>query len=207
MTSAHPDVVVGAAPSSERSNGLRHWHGVVFQVLALTLAASGVGCGDDKPPRDQAVFWMGFAPAAGNTCASARTFSRPDETARATITGEGGGARLVDGDDDALVECTVSGGNGQFNVSFNLSSGDIGNVGVNGTVTQSGETPGTGTLDVDFSTTDFLLVQRDCTATVEQAFPGALWVSNLSCPMLRDPNSTSGLCVGTGGFIIENCSR
>jgi len=188
---------------------LRHWHGVVFQVLALALAASGVGCGDDKPPRDQAVFWMGFAPAAGNTCASARTFSRPDETARATITGDGGGERLVDGDDDALVECTVSDqGGGQFNVSFNLSTGDIGNVGVSGTVMWAGgETPGTGTLDVDFSTTDFLLVQRDCTATVEQAFAGAAWVSNLSCPMLRDPNSTSGLCVGTGGFIVENCSR
>jgi hypothetical protein len=175
----------------------------------MALAASGVGCGDDEPPKDQAVFWMGFAPAAGNTCASARTFSRPDETARATITGtSGGGERLVDGDGDALVECSVSGGNGQFNVSFNLSSGDIGNVGINGTAMWAGgDTPGTGTLDVDFSTTDFLLVQQDCTATVAQAFPGALWVSNLSCPMLRDPNSTSGLCVGTGGFIIENCSR
>lgn len=166
-----------------------------------------LGCGDDEPARDQTVFWMSLSANLGQMCSSIRSYSLPDDTARSIITGSGQGERLVDGD-DAIVECTVSeSGAGQFNVAFDLSSGEIGSFGARGTVSKMPNADGTGTFNINFVTTQFSLEQDGCTATVEEALEGALWVSNLSCPTFGDPRSPSIACTGTGGFILENCSR
>lgn len=151
---------------------------------------------------------MSLSPSQGSTCSSARTFNVPGPEARATIIGSGQGPRLVDGD-DGRVECNVSNGSaaGEFNVTVTLSSGEIGSLLLRGAVTLAGDAQGTGTFRVDFTTTQFSLTQTGCTATVEEALPGAVWVSNLTCPDLGDPSSPSIACVGTGGFIAENCSR
>jgi len=177
--------------------------------LALAGVVLATGCGDDKPAKDQTVFWVSLTTALGKTCSSARSFSLPDDTARDNIVNGGGGARLKDGGEN-IVECTVSEGNapGTFDVSYRVSKGEIGSYSANGVVTMPpGQKTGTGTLDVGFQSTQFSLTQEGCTATVNQAIAGAIWISSLSCPSLRDPSSPAIECVGSGGFIAENCSH
>src|SRR5690606_36335824 len=117
--------------------------------------------------------------------------------------GNGGGERLVDGD-DGFVECSVQqgGADGQFDLDVSLSAGVIGSLRI------SGEAAGTAaTVDVTFTTTSFSLEQDGCTATVREALAGAIWLDNLSCPGLVDRSSPAISCTGTGGLIAENCSR
>jgi len=202
----------GRRVHSERSMGLRQRLSVVFQILAVAGASLVLGCGEDKPASDQAVFWLQMSTASGQQCSSAAAFNLPDDTARTTIlAGATNTARLVDGEGDALVECRVAPGNGpgQFNVSVDLQGGSVANFSARGTVTKMpGVDEGTGTFDIDFAST-FSLNQQDCTATVGEAPEGggALWVKSLNCPALRDPSSPAIECTGTGGFIVENCSR
>jgi hypothetical protein len=201
--------VSSRATFNERSIGLRQ-RSLACGVLAIAGVALATGCGDDKPAKDQTVFWVSLSTSQGKTCSSARSYSLPDMSARDNIVGSGGGERLKDGGEN-LVECSVSKGTapGSFNVSYTVSVGEIGSYSASGVVTapaQAGQT-GTGTLDVSFQTTQFTLGQESCVATVKQAAAGVIWVSNLSCPTLKDENSPAVECVGTGGFIAENCSR
>jgi hypothetical protein len=185
---------------------LRHRRSLAFEVLALVALGGTLACGDDEPARDQSVFWMTLG-TSGATCSSARTYSVPDETARTVTSGNGQGERLVDGD-DGLVECRVQeAAAGQFNVSLNLTSGEIGALSIRGTASKAPNVDGTATIDIDFRTTGFRLQQDGCTATVREALAGAVWLDDLSCPGLIDPSSPSISCTGTGGLIIENCSR
>lgn len=164
-----------------------------------------LGCGDDKPARDQTVFWIALSASPGATCSSFETFDVPnDGTARNITTGNGAGARFVDGD-DGYVECSVEQGSaaGQFNLSLSVSAGDFGTLSVSGSA--AGEQA---TVDVDFTTTSAVtLSQDDCTATVEEVLAGAIWLKNLSCPGLVDRSSPGIACTGTGGLIAENCAR
>lgn len=184
---------------------LQHRRSWAVEVLALVAASSALACGDDEPARDQTVFWMTLSTSLGAQCSSFDTFDVPnDGTARNITTGNGAGARFVDGD-DGYVECTVEEGAaaGQFNVSLNLSAGDFGNLTVIGSAT--GEQA---TVDVSFTTTSSVrLSQDDCTANVEEVLAGAIWLKNLSCPGLVDPSSPGISCTGTGGLIAENCAR
>jgi hypothetical protein len=194
---------------NEWSIGLRHRRSLAFQVLILTGVVAAAGCGDDEPARDQTVFWTTLSTSLGNTCSSNNSFNLPDGSARDRIISGGGGDRLEDGD-GSIVECSVTDGNvaGTYNVTYRISVGEIGSYSASGIVTQTPGGPGgTGTLNVDFATTQFKLGQKGCTATVKQVLRGAIWITNLSCPELEDPSSPSISCVGTGGFIAENCSR
>jgi hypothetical protein len=193
---------------------LRHRRSWAFEVLAASvvgglLTGGAIGCGDDEPARDQAVLWMQLTPAQNRTCSSARTFSLPDDGARNVITGSGGGDRLVDGSAGSFVECRVAGAgaSGQFNVSFNLSSGEIGSFSASGVVTMTSQTEGTGTFDIVFQTTSFTLRQDGCTATARAGLEGAVWLDGLNCSGLLDPSSPAIACTGTGGLIAENCAR
>ncbi len=183
---------------------MRQRRSLAFEVLALAALGGAFACGDDEPARDQSVFWMSLQTSPGATCSSARTYSLPDDTARAVTTGNGQGERLVDGD-EGLVECTVQeGAAGQFSLSVNLSSGEIGSLSIRGS---ANKTDGTATVDVDFTTTGFRLTQDGCQATVREALPGALWLDDLSCPGLIEPSSPGVTCNGAGGLIVENCAR
>jgi hypothetical protein len=177
-----------------------------MEVLALAAVSGALACGDDKPARDQTVFWIALSASLGAQCSSFETFDVPnDGTARNITTGNGNGARFVDGSDDGYVTCTVEEGSadGQFNVDLRLSAGDFGTLSVVGVAAG-----GQATVDVDFTTTSALsLSQDDCTATVEEALAGAIWLKNLSCPGLVDPSSPGISCTGTGGLIAENCAR
>lgn len=177
-----------------------------MEVLALAAVSGALACGDDKPARDQTVFWIALSASLGAQCSSFETFDVPnDGTARNITTGNGNGARFVDGSDDGYVTCTVEEGSadGQFNVDLRLSAGDFGNLSVVGVAAG-----GQATVDVDFTTTSALsLSQDDCTATVQEALAGAIWLKNLSCPGLVDPSSPGISCTGTGGLIAENCAR
>jgi hypothetical protein len=177
--------------------------------LVLAGAALALGCGDDKPAKDQTVFWLQMSTGVGQRCSSTASLSLPDDTARQAIIGNGSGERLVDGDDDVIVECAVTptATSGQYQVSFDLTGGAVASFSARGTVDKMPGVPGTGSLDIDIATSQFSLNQDDCTATVQEAIGGALWVRNLSCPALRDPSSPEIECTGTGGFIIENCAR
>jgi hypothetical protein len=171
--------------------------------------ALATGCGDDKPAKDQTVFWISLSTPLGKTCSSAKSFNLPDDTARANIVGGGGGERLKDGGEN-IVECTVSKGSapGTFNVSYNVSVGEIGSYSASGVLpAPPPDGTSTGPLDISFQTTQFTLGQESCVATVKQLKDGLIWVNNLSCPSLKDDNSPAVECVGTGGFIAENCSH
>jgi hypothetical protein len=184
---------------------LRQRRSWAVEVVALAAMAGTLACGDDKPARDQTVFWLALSPPLGATCSSIDTFDVPnDGTARNITTGNGTGARFVDGS-DGYVTCTVQpgGADGQFNLSMTLSAGDFGNLTVSGTA--SG---GQATVDVAFTTTSSIdLAQDGCTATVKEALAGAIWLQNLSCPTLKDDSSPGIACTGTGGLIAENCAR
>ena len=175
----------------------------------LAGASLALGCGDDEPAKDQTVFWLQLSEGVGQNCSSTASLSLPDETARQAIIGNGSGERLVDGDDGVIVSCSVTptATNGQYAVSFDLTGGAVASFSVRGTVDKAPGVPGTGSLDVDIAASGIALNQDDCTATVQEAIGGALWVSNLTCPALRDPSSPAVECTGTGGFIIENCAR
>jgi hypothetical protein len=184
---------------------LQHRRSWAVEVLALAAMSGALACGDDEPARDQTVFWMTLSTSLGAQCSSFDTFDVPnDGTARNITTGNGSGARFVDGEGDGFVECSVEEGSaGQFNVSLSLSAGDFGNLSVIGVATGD-----QATVDVDFTTTTSVsLSQDDCTATVEEALAGAIWLKNLSCPGLVDPSSPGISCTGNGGLIAENCAR
>ena len=185
---------------------LRQRRSWAVEVLALAVMSGALACGDDEPARDQTVFWMTLSTSLGAQCSSFDTFDVPnDGTARNITTGNGVGDRFVDGQDDGYVECTVEqgGGEGQFNVLMTLSAGDFGNLRVSGVANGN-----QATVDVDFTTTSSVsLSQDDCTATVEEALEGAIWLKNLRCPGLVDPSSPGISCTGTGGMIAENCAR
>jgi hypothetical protein len=182
---------------------------LAFEVLTVAALGVAFGCGDDEPPSDQAVFWMSLSPAQGEACSAQRTFSLPDESARSVLTGSGQGERLVNGEDDNFVECRVSegGASGQFDVSFDLSSGEIGSFSARGAVTMTSATEGTGTVDIILQTTSFTLEQDGCTATAKAGLEGAVWFDSVTCPGLVDRRSPGGVCNGLGGFIAENCAR
>jgi hypothetical protein len=179
---------------------LRHRLGLAFGVLGL--AAVALGCGDDEPPSEQTVLWMGLSETNTQQCSSADSFGVPDDaTARGIIFGSGEGERLEDGGEN-IVTCRVSeSAAGSYDVSFELSVGVIGVFSATGTAT-----PTEATLDVLLQTRDFSVEQDECTGSVQFVNSGALWVRNLDCPDMRTPSSPSVSCTGSIGFIIENCS-
>src|SRR5688500_2053427 len=117
----------GRRVHNERSIGLRQRRSGAFEVLVLAGASLAFGCGDDEPAKDQTVFWFQLSTGLGQQCSSTASLSLPDETARQVIIGNGSGERLVDGDDDVIVECSVTptATNGQYNVSFDLTGGAV----------------------------------------------------------------------------------
>jgi hypothetical protein len=184
----------------------------VFEVLTVAVLGGALGCGDDKPARDQTVFWMQLGTSLGQMCSSTKTFSLPDDSARNTITNPNDDAeRLVDGSDGSLVECTVSEGNaaGAYDLQLTLSIGEIGSMYLRGPLTKPAGADGQGTFDINFNTTSFSLEQEDlgCTGTVKDARPGAVWITDLSCPSMSDPSSPGVACTGSGGLIAENCAK
>src|SRR5688572_18432709 len=194
-------------PFATRSSRVRNR----FVFLAAAAAAAvglTAGCGDEKSPPKQAVFWLGLNRAAGTTtsCSSLENFQIPAETARATIISADAQGPRVEDDSDNLVECDVrpaSSGSAVFNVSLRYSGGPIGNFSAEGELTLADG----GALDVSFNTGEFGLEQADCTATVEALAPGAVWVKALRCQNLRDDSSPGIQCDGQGSLIFENCDR
>jgi hypothetical protein len=187
-----------------RSSRVRHR--LVF-LATVTAAAVGslVGCGDDKAPSKQAVFWLGLSPANGGTCSSNRTYQIP-EGARTTITSTNAVGERIEDDSDNLVECSVravSAGSLEHSVNLRFSGGAVGNFSAVGRVSKDAG----GELEVSFNTGEFALEQANCTATVETVTPGAVWVKSLRCQSLREDSSPDIECDGVGGVIFENCDR
>jgi hypothetical protein len=181
-------------------------HRFVFLAAAAVAAlGSVVGCGDEKAPAKQAVFWLGLSPGGGATCSSNRNYQIP-EAARSTITSQSAEGERIKDDADNLVECDVreaAGSTTDFDVSLRFSSADVANFSANGRVSEQAG----GELDVYFNTGLAALEQSNCVATVKKVTAGALWVSGLRCTSLRDASSPSIQCDGQGGLIFENCDR
>jgi hypothetical protein len=180
-------------------------HRFVFLAAAAVAAVSSVaGCGDDKAPAKQAVFWLGLNTASGFTCSSNQNYQIP-EGARSIITSQSAQGERIKDDAENLVECDVRpapGSSTDYSVSLRFSGGPVGNFSANGTLSQDG-----GELDVDFNTGMFSLGQDNCVATVRTLTAGAIWLSALRCNGLRDPSSPGIQCDGQGGVIFENCDR
>ncbi len=186
---------------------MRHPRGLAFGVLVVAAVSAALGCGDEKPKPNQAVLWLGLSQAAGAQCSSASSFGVPDKaTSRGIIYGNGDGDRLEDGGED-IVNCRVAEtAAGQYDVQFEVSAGEIGNLSMSGTATKTSADPGQISLDINFQTTSFSLEQDVCTGSVQYASAGALWVRGLTCNNLRDQSSPGISCQSEGGFIIENCA-
>jgi hypothetical protein len=184
-----------------RSIRLRHSVSIL-EILAVVLAAGVFACGDDKAPPAQTVFWFGLGPARGATCSSAKNYRFPGDDAQQVIIGNGVGARLADGK-DGYVDCSVTASaGGKFDVRTHLEAGEIGNFTAQGSVDAT-----SGTLQVALVGEGFSLAQSDCSAKVEKVLSGAIWVSDLQCPLMKDMSSPGISCVGSGGIIFENCAR
>jgi hypothetical protein len=178
---------------------------VFLAAVALAAVGSVVGCGDDKAPPKQAVFWLGLSPGGGMSCSASGNFQIPDE-ARSTITSTTAEGERIEDDADNLVDCDVrlaSGSTTDFNVRLRYSGGQVGNFSANGTLTLEDG----GELDIDFNDGIVALEQDNCVATVKTLRAGAVWISSLRCPNLRDPSSPGVQCDGQGGLIFENCDR
>ena len=164
-----------------------------------------VACGDDEVAEPQSVLWFGLSSTANARCSSINNYQLP-MGARTTITStDGVGERAKDGGDN-IIECDVrpqTGSTTNFNLGVRFSVGEIGNFVASGVVAKDTG----GSLDINLVTSQFRLEQNDCTATVEQVVPGAVWIDRLSCPDLRDPSSPGIICDGLGGFIFENCAH
>ena len=187
-----------------RSSPVRHRF-VFLAAVAVAAVGSVVGCGDDKPPPKAAVFWLGLSPGGGMSCSANRNFQIPED-ARSTITDMFAEGERIKDDADNLVDCDVrpaSGSTTEFNVSLRYSGGAVGNFSANGSLTLEGG----GELDIDFNDGIVALEQSDCVATVKTLKAGAVWISSLRCPNLRDPSSPGVQCDGLGGLIFENCDR
>lgn len=187
-----------------RSSRVRHRF--VFLAAAAAVAMGlAAGCGDEKAPAKQTVFWLGLNSAPGTTCSSIKNFQLPAD-ARATVTSSDAvGGRIKD-DADNLVECDVrlaSGSTTDYTVSLRFSGGEVGNFSAEGTLSAEAG----GELEVNFNTGMFALEQANCVATVQTLTPGAVWLRGLRCQNLRDESSPGIQCDGQGGLIFENCDR
>lgn len=171
--------------------------------MVAALLVGALGCGDEDPPPQQAVFWLGLSAPVGATCASADTFQYPATAQQTIASTTGNGERIVDGDD--LVSCQVSpaaSGGGAFDVNFDFATDVITSFSASGRLDAAG-----GEIDINLVTPGFALEQDSCTATVKTILPGAVWIQSLNCPDLVDPRSPGIRCTGVGGLIFENCSR
>ena len=186
-------------------------------ILALILSTA---CSDPpSPPAQGAVSELIGPNGTGNGCAaSGPEFTAPPNTdaqngTSASLqcdTSAGTGCSpdsnvVVDGDQNAIVTCSVSGG-GPFNVTANLNQGPVA-FNLQGVFTDTG---GTGFLSSGHD--NFNLQQKDCKIIIEanhgEIKPGAIW-ARFDCESYFDP-STPGNgpgCAATGFFIFENCAK
>lgn len=168
---------------------------------ARSMAGGGGSSAEQPLAAKQAVLWFGLNAATGATCPATRTYQLPD-SARATITSSTAvGERIEDGGEN-VVECSVrpAGDGMDYDVQLRFTGGEIGNFSVRGTLGVTG-----GELELDFNTSQFGLTQADCMATVTAVTSGAIWLTDLRCPNLRDPVTPGTQCDGQGGLIFENC--
>jgi hypothetical protein len=176
------------------------------------LAVSLLGCSDPAPAPAQGaiVFTMSNSPTC--TTAQGRVYSLPSGpdavNAIRTSAGEdratGESYRVVDGDPDIDVSCTVSKvDDTTFRVEGSLRKAGSVRFSVRGTVNASGG-------DVTVSEWDNLNglvgpVTGECTLDLTDKYlsEGAIWAS-VTCPSLKENLND---CRGSGTFIFENCDR
>lgn len=180
----------------------------LFVPSVLLAAASSISCGDDEPARRQAVFYLALTTTAGANCASADSFELPEGSGRVTATGmTGEGERAVDSG-GTVVTCSVrpapnAAGSYEVDLSIQTQDTEIGYFSARGVVSETASD-----LAVRLQTTTFQLEQQSgCTATVDTAISGAVWLRDLNCPQLRDERTIGNICTGRGALIFENCSR
>ncbi len=146
----------------------------------------------------------------GMQCSHLGNFGLPDETtARNTVFVSGEGDRLENGG-ETDVECRVEEtGAGQYNVRYELSSAEVGNLLITGTASKPTPEDGAATLNLNLQTTQFALEQQGdaCTGVVEFAGEGAIWIHDITCDNLIEPSSPGRVCTGSAGFIAENCEH
>ena len=172
----------------------------------LLAAASGISCGDDEPARRQAVMYLGLSTTQNANCSSADTFELPEGAQMTATSTLGEGERIVDRGGTA-VNCTVRetpGAEGSYQVDLSIQTQDneVGYFSASGVVSDTASD-----LDVRLQTTGFELEQEGCTATIEFAIAGAVWLRDLYCPQLTEERTIGNLCTGRGALIFENCSR
>jgi len=173
----------------------------------LVAAATGISCGDDEAARPQAVFYLGLSTTSGANCSSVDNFELPEGGRLTATSTTGEGERIVDSGGNA-VSCSVraaAGAPGSYEVDLTIQTQDtvVGYFRAIGVVSETASD-----LEVRLQTNTFRLQQEEgCTATVDTAIPGAVWLRDLRCPQLVDERTIGNVCSGTGALIFENCSR
>lgn len=184
--------------------------------FALCLSAA---CSDPPTPPAQGAVAESIQPNGGGTgCnASSAVFTAPGNadpvsgtfaTLNCDLSAGTGCAPnqniVVDGDSNASVNCSVSGG-GTYNVNATLSQGDV-EFSISGSISDTG-----GTAAVSSSHNTFHLQDLACNITITpnkgQIKAGAIW-ADFDCKKFGDPSvGQDPGCEAMGKFIFENCSK
>jgi hypothetical protein len=158
----------------------------VITVVPGTGATCSAAHGELQFPRDQRV--------VDRLLCDLSTDCKPDDY------------KIVSGDHQTTVECTVSRTGDSYSVSASLSlQGDT--INLTGAVSPIG-----GTVQLaHYSTATQITLQGDCTLTILSnrglVAPGKLW-AQFSCAALRDPHSASSdVCHTFGAILFENCTK
>lgn len=175
------------------------------QWVVGIMAVVGAACGDEAPPKAQAVMFFGLSGGSDGQCIVNEQFELPTggNAREGAIRGFApkDSPRVVNG--EARVECTVAAEeSGSFEVVFRLSSGVVGNFQGRGSLTAEG-----GEMAVSFAHSAGVVDQDDCTATVGTVLDGAIHISNLFCPSMGNSRSENINCNGDGAIILENCAN
>jgi hypothetical protein len=166
-----------------------------------------MSCGDDEDARPQAAFYLSLNTTAGADCSSANTFQLPEDGQVTATSTTGKGERIVDSGGNT-VTCSVRAaadapGSYEVDLTVQTQADEIGYFNVSGVVSETASD-----LEVHLQTDGFQLEQEEgCTATIDTAIPGAIWLRDLLCPQLRDERTIGNTCTGRGALIFENCSR
>jgi hypothetical protein len=187
--------------------------------VTAVVALGALGCSDPVPPPAQGAFIAqvrSVSPAPqGKSCPSGTSFTYdvpevPADKPLEVLSGSTYVHRIIDGESNASVSCTVKGNGGSFEgrlaaqgKSLEISSGTL-DATLKGTarITLVNGAKLSGALSSPSA--NCTIDASKAGGTNFQVAPGHIWAS-FSCPSVEQQPST--YCGASGTFVLENCSQ
>jgi hypothetical protein len=175
-----------------------------YSPLVITLGVALTSCSDPADPPPQAAIYIEVGGASCNTQPPPYSLpSGPDAVQAIRTNGgvapDGTTYRVVDGDKDVEVQCTVSPGADTITLNGRLAKSRSVSFNVRGDITTSG-----GTVQLsEWDNNRVATLSGECTLTNQHVSAGAIW-ANFTCPALTEGMNT---CSANGVFVFENCNE